>query len=166
MAKSTPTAANLKSVGALFDDPIDAQKAVDELIEEGFPAASITMIQQTTYKEKPKERLHALKERGYIESDVTYFEGCIEQGKTLVSVDRVEEDDVGKVIQVLNKNGSHYNPDGSRNVREDVVGMTGGAALGAAIGGVAGGPVGATLGGVVGAAVGGVAGTKVEESTK
>jgi hypothetical protein len=164
MAKSTPAVGNQKVVGALFDDPINAQKAVNELIEEGFPSASITMIQQNTHREKPKMRRESIEERGFAESDVAYFDGNIEQGKTLVSVADVSSEETGKVIQILNKNGSHYNPDGSRSVRDDVVGMTSGAAVGAAVGAVVGGPVGAAVGGVAGAAVGGALGTKLEDS--
>jgi hypothetical protein len=70
--------------------------------------------------------------------------------------------DPAPVIDIFDKFKAEYNPNGSRNLREDVAGMTVGAVVGAAalgaIGAAVGGPVGAAVGGVAGAVVGGGSG--------
>jgi hypothetical protein len=66
------------------------------------------------------------------------------------------------VIDIFDKYKAEYNPNGSRNLREDVLGMTAGAVVGAvalgAVGAVVGGPVGAAAGLATGAVVGGGSG--------
>ena len=56
--------------------------------------------------------------------------------KTLVAVHNVT--DPTPVIEVFDDHKAEYNPDGSRNLRDDVAGMTVGAVAGAVAGGVAG----------------------------
>jgi uncharacterized membrane protein len=92
-------------------------------------------------------------------------------GKILVTVHNVKNP--GAVIEVFDANHADYNLDGSRNVRQDVAGLTVGVAVGAtagcAAGTVVGGPVGAILGAATGAVVGGGAGAamgKVKEHLK
>jgi uncharacterized membrane protein len=68
----------------------------------------------------------------------------------------VLQQDIQVVFMLDNK--AEYNPDGSRNLRQDVVGMTAGAAIGAIAGGVAGTVVAGPLGGAAGAAAGAVVG--------
>lgn len=153
-----------RQIGALFKDPADAQRAVDELVSEGFPRTDIFLSTEQYLKDKPDVRQRALREGGYIEEDVLYFDKELAEGKTLVSVGHVREEQCGTVIHILNKNGSHYDPDGTRNVRDDVVGMTTGALIGAAMGAVLGGPIGAAVGEVGGGVIGGALGTVKEES--
>ena len=62
--------------------------------------------------------------------------------------------DPSPIIDVFDEYKAQYNPNGSRNLREDVLGMTAGTIVGAA----ALGAVGALVGGPLGAAVGGAAG--------
>jgi hypothetical protein len=70
--------------------------------------------------------------------------------------------DPAPIIDIFDKYDADYNPNGSRNLREDVLGMTTGAVVGAAalgaVGAVVGGPVGAAAGVAVGAVVGGGSG--------
>ncbi len=84
----------------------------------------------------------------------------LREGKVLVVV--YEVTDPAPVIDIFDKFKAEYNPNGSRNLREDVLGMTAGAVVGAAAlgaaGAVVGGPAGAAAGGVVGAIVGGGSG--------
>lgn len=164
MAKSYGTVSDLNVVGALFEDNHNANQAAQELIEEGFSNYDITVDVKLTDKEQKKAFKASLKAKGFEDPDQLYFEKAVEEGKTLVSVTNVPKSKVAAVIEVLNKNGAHYNPDGSRNVRDDVVGMTTGAVVGAAIGAVIGGPVGAAAGFAVGAGAGGAVGKKLEHS--
>jgi hypothetical protein len=109
-------------------------------------------------------------DRGFSKSQADYYDTVIRDGKVLVAVYGVT--DPAPVIDIFDKFNAEYNPNGSRNVREDVVGLTAGAVVGAAalgaVGAVVGGPLGAAVGGVVGAVVGGgsgaAAGKAVEHS--
>jgi hypothetical protein len=162
MATSTKTTNQKKIVGALFDEYQDANRAVDQLVREGYPIGNIALLIQT--EEHPAStRSKALEAVGYQNADRTYFEKAVEEGKTLVSVTNIDEDETGDVISILNENGAHYDPDGSRNVRDDVVGMTTGAAVGAAAGAFVG-PIGAAIGALAGGAIGAAIGTQIEEN--
>jgi len=98
-----------------------------------------------------------LTDRGFADSQARFYDKAVRNGKILVVAYNV--DDASEVIDIFDKYKAEYNPNGSRNVREDVVGMTTGAVVGAAAGGVAGavlgGPVGAAAGAAAGAVVGG-----------
>jgi hypothetical protein len=106
--------------------------------------------------------------RGFAESQAAFYDKAIREGKTLVAVHNVT--DPKPVIDVFDKFGSDFNPNGTRNVRQDVFGMTAGAAIGATALGTAGavvaGPLGAAAGvaagTVVGGALGAAAGKAVE----
>ncbi len=164
MAISQSQVPPYRQIGALFKNPDDAQRAVDELVSEGFPRNDISLSTEQYLKNVPGVRHQALREGGFVEEDVLYFDKELADGKTLVSVGHVLEEQCGTVIHILNKNGSHYDPDGTRNVRDDVVGMTTGALVGAALGAVFGGPIGAAVGEVGGGAIGGTIGKIKEES--
>jgi len=164
MAKSYETVADLNVVGALFEDNHNANEAVQELIEEGFSNYDITVDVKLSDKDQKKAFKASLKAKGYEDPDQLYFEKAVEEGKTLVSVTNVPKKKVPTVIEILNKHGAHYNPDGSRNVRDDVVGMTTGAIVGAAVGAVVAGPVGAAAGFVLGGGAGGAVGSSMEHS--
>src|SRR5437868_741764 len=111
MAKSTPSIGNMRVVGALFEDPKDAIKAAEELREKEL--GPVNTVEPTTYpRGSEAKRREALQNWGYAEKDVTYFDRDIQAGKVLVSTE-VDKSQVPQVIQILNKNGSHYNPDGS-----------------------------------------------------
>jgi hypothetical protein len=163
MATSTKTMNNRKIVGALFDDYHDANRAVDQLVREGFPIGNIALLIQTEGHPSKQDRRRALEAVGYNTADRTYFEKAVEEGKTLVSVTNLDQEESGEVISILNENGAHYDPDGSRNIRDDVVGMTAGAAVGAAAGAFVG-PVGAAIGALAGGAIGAAIGTQIEEN--
>ncbi len=73
-----------------------------------------------------------------------------------------EVPDAAKIIEIFDRFGAESNPDHSRNVRQDVFGLTAGvisgAALGGATGALLGGPVGAAAGIAAGIVAGGAAG--------
>jgi hypothetical protein len=162
MATTTESFTGRKIVGALFEEHHDAQKAVEALLKAGHRSDDIAVLVQVDEKQDKKARQEALKAVGYEDPDRIYFDKSIEEGKTLVSVTNVDAKDTGKVVSILDHNGAHYDPNGDRNVRDDVVGMTSGAAIGAAAGAFAG-PIGAAIGALAGAAVGAVAGSVMEQ---
>lgn len=164
MAISQETIPPYRQVGALFDDAEDAQRAAEKLAEAGFPRRHIVVSTEQYLKDAPETRHEALRAGGYIEEDVLYFDKELVNGKTLVSVANVPESQCGTVIRILNENGSHYDPDGTRNMRDDVMGMTTGAAIGAALGAMLGGPIGMAVGEVGGGVVGSALGRMKEES--
>jgi len=112
--------------------------------------------------------IQAFRDLGVTEQDieeVVSINDTTRNGKILVIVHNVKIP--APIIDIFDANNAEYNPDGSHNIREDVAGLTVGAAAGAALGGAAGaaeggvvgavvaGPVGTTVGAIVGAVVGG-----------
>jgi uncharacterized membrane protein len=102
------------------------------------------------------------------ESQALYYDKAVRNGKILVAVHNVV--DPAPVIEIFDDNKAEYNPDGSRNLRQDVAGMTAGAVVGAVAGAVAGtvvgGPVGGAAGAAAGAVVGGGAGAAAGKATE
>lgn len=164
MAKSQDSVPPYRQVGALFENPLSAERAADELVERGFRRSNIFVSTKHYLKTDPEIRREGLRNGGYVEEDILYMDKELVAGKTLVTVSNVPEKQCGEVIRVLNKNGSHFNPDGTRNVRDDVVGMTTGAVIGAVVGALMGGPAGIAVGEIGGGVIGGALGTLKEES--
>jgi uncharacterized membrane protein len=110
--------------------------------------------------------VQAFRSSGISERDihvvVSLFDS-IRDGKILVTVHNVV--DPGSVIEIFDSHRADYNLDGSRNIRQDVAGLTVGAAMGATAGGATGtfvaGPIGAVIGATAGAVVGGGVGAAV-----
>lgn len=163
MATTTKTSGSSKIVGALFDDHDDALNAVNALLDRGYLPGDIAISRQAGKPKNPKARRKALQEAGYNDPDSHYFDKSIEEGKTLVSVTHVPDIKTGEVVSILDHNGAHYNPDGKRNLRDDVVGMTTGAAIGLAAGAFAG-PLGAAIGALAGSALGATVGAVMEQN--
>ena len=94
--------------------------------------------------------------------------GWYSEGKVLVAV--YEVTDPAPVIDIFDKFKAEYNPNGSRNLRQDVGDMTVGAVVGAAagsiVGSLMGGPLGAAAGAAAGAVVGGGSGAVVGKSAE
>ena len=159
---------NTQIIGGAFSSRKNADKAIEELHELGVPDSDIQVVVLLNDKQASEASRDALVGRGIAESQALFYENAIKNGKILVAVHNVT--DPAPVIEVFDDNKAEYNPDGSRNLRHDVAGMTAGAAAGAVAGGVAGaaaagplgGAVGAAAGAVVGAGVGGAAGKAVE----
>ena len=74
------------------------------------------------------------------------------------------------MIDVFDKYKAEYNPNGSRNLRDDVLAMTTGALVGAAAGGavgaLVGGPAGSAAGAAAGALVGGGSGAAIGKDSE
>lgn len=147
---------NRQIIGGIFANRADADNAVKELRELPIPDQDIQVVVMLDDKQAERAYTDALVGRGIAESQALFYDRAIREGKVLVAVHNVTEP--GPVIDVLDDNGAQHNPDGSRNMRDDVAGMTVGAAAGAVAGGVAGAAVAGPLGGAVGAAAGAVLG--------
>jgi hypothetical protein len=143
-------------IGGTFTDRECADKAVSAFLDLGIPRSDIQTVVQ--FADKPGDGVYRdiLTDRGSAESQAEYYDKQIRDGRVLVVVYNVIEP--ATVIDVFDRFGADHNPDGSRNLRDDVMGMTTGALVGAAAGGAAGtvaaGPLGAAAGAAAGALIG------------
>ena len=155
-------------IGGIFANEDNAEKAVEAFEEIDISSDDIEIIVQLEGEQTEEVYTDLLSDRGFSESQAIYYGEVIHAGKVLVIVSEVS--DPAPIIDVFNKFKAEYNPDGSRNLRDDVAGMTVGAAVGAAAGGVAcaviGGPVGAAAGVAAGAVVGGGSGAAVGKAVE
>jgi hypothetical protein len=151
---------NYQIIGGVFSERKNADKAIQALHELGIPDSNVQVVVMLDEKEAKDAYRNALVGRGVSESQALYYDQAIRSGKILVAVHNVT--DPAPIIEVFDDYKAEYNPDGSRNLREDVFGLTAGAVVGAVAGGVAGtmvaGPVGTAVGAAAGAVVGGGAG--------
>jgi hypothetical protein len=151
---------NSQIIGGTFSNRENADKAVQAFRELGIPEQNIQVVVQLNDRQANEAYTDALVGRGVSESQALFYDKAIREGKILVAVHNVIQPT--PVIEVFDRHGAEYNPDGSRNLRDDVIGMTAGAAAGAVAGGAIGtavaGPLGTAAGAVIGAVVGGGAG--------
>lgn len=147
-------------IGGTFSDRENADKAVKAFQDLGISAEDIQVLVQLSDQQARDVYTDILTDRGYADSQARYYDQVIHDGKILVTIYDVT--DPAPVIDIFDRFKAEYNPNGSRNVRQDVLGMTTGAVVGAAVGGVAGavvgGPIGAAAGGAAGAVLGGGSG--------
>ncbi len=142
-------------IGGTFSNRENADNAVKAFVDAGVPATDIQMVVQLS--EQPKAAYtEILSDRGFAESQAHYYDQAIRDGKVLVAVSNVV--DPAPIIDIFDKYKAEYNPDGGRNVRHDVGGMTAGAVVGAVAGGIVGTAVAGPVGGAAGAAAGAVVG--------
>jgi len=160
MPQTINKTADLQIIAGVFSDRKKADEATVAFRELGVPAQDLQVILQPEKTRKVAVDVDELHERGLSEAQARYYDKAIRAGKTFIAVHNVT--DPTPVIEIFDRYGAEYNPDGSRNVRDDVTGMTAGtgagAIVGAAAGLVAGGPVGAAVGAAAGAVIGGGAG--------
>jgi hypothetical protein len=147
-------------IGGIFSNEENAEKAMEAFEELDISPDDIEIIVQLEGEQVEDVYTDILSDRGFSEYQAIYYGKVIREGKVLVVVSEVT--DPAPIIDIFDKYKAEYNPNGSRNLREDVAGMTMGALAGAAAGGVTGavigGPVGAAAGLAAGAVVGGGAG--------
>ena len=157
------TSQGARIIGATFVRRADAELAAEALEAIGISPINIQIVVQLNAHSAGKIYAELLADRGFSAEMAEYYGRLIRKGRTLVAVYDVVE--AGPVIDILDEFRAKYNPDGSRHVRDDVIGMTTGALVGAAACGAAGaavsGPVGAALGAAAGAMLGGGSGTVV-----
>jgi hypothetical protein len=155
-------------IGGIFANEDNAEKAIEAFEELDISPDDIEIIVQLEGDQAEDVYTDILSDRGFSEYQAIYYGKVIREGKVLVVVSEVT--DPAPVIDIFDKFKAEYNPNGSRNLRDDVAGMTVGAAVGAAAGGVAGavigGPVGAAAGVAAGAVVGGGSGAAVGKAVE
>ena len=158
-------------IAGVFSDPENANKATVAFQQIGVSSRDIQTLVQPDKNATGKVYTTDLQERGIAEPQAHYYDAAIRKGKTFIAIHNVT--DPKPVIEVFDRFGAEYNPDGSRNVRQDVSGLTAGtgagAVVGAGVGLVTGGPIGAAVGAAAGAVLGGSAGAaagKVAEHSK
>ncbi|HUB68083.1 MAG TPA: hypothetical protein VL981_11420 [Candidatus Methylacidiphilales bacterium] len=155
-------------IAGVFSKPENASRAVEQFNKKGIPDTDIQVVFELDGKDAEEAFRASLIGRGFAESQALFYDRAVRSGKVLVAVYDVT--DPAEVIEIFDRFGAEANPDGSRNVRQDVFGMTAGAVSGAALGGATGaalgGPIGATAGiaagVVIGAGAGAAAGKAVE----
>jgi hypothetical protein len=147
-------------IGGIFANEENAGKAVEAFEELDFTSDDIEVFVQLDDDQDEDVYIDVLSDRGFSVFNANNYDKEIREGKVLVVVYDVT--DPAPVIDIFDKFKAEYNPNGSRNLREDVLGMTTGAIVGAAalgaVGAVVAGPVGAVAGGVAGAVAGGGSG--------
>jgi hypothetical protein len=161
---------DLQIIGGTFTKREDAERAIAAFRNLGVPDQNIQVIVQLDENKADQAYSEGMVSRGFASSQAEFYDKAIREGKTLVAVHNVTQPK--PIIDVFDQYGSDYNPNGTRNVRQDVFGMTAGAAIGATALGTAGaviaGPIGAAAGvaagTVVGGAIGAAAGKAVEHS--
>jgi hypothetical protein len=159
---------DLQIIAGVFSKREDSERAIAAFRDLGVPDQNIQVVVQLDEKQAKDAYTEAMVGRGFAESQAAFYDKAIREGKTLVAVHNVT--DAKPIIDVFDRFGSDFNPNGTRNVRQDVFGMTAGAAVGATalgtVGAVVAGPIGAAAGvaagTVVGGAIGAAAGKAVE----
>jgi len=131
-----------RNIGGVFSKRDNADKAIQAFRELGVP----------------EQNIH----------EVVSLYDTVRAGKILVTVHNVKEP--APIIEIFDLYQAEYNLDGSRNVRQDVAGLTVGTTVGATAGAVTGtfvgGPVGAAVGAATGAVVGGGLGSVIGKATE
>ena len=147
-------------IAGAFSSREDADRAIAAFRNLGIPDANLQVVVQLDESQAKNAYSDAMVGRGFAQSQAEFYDKAIREGKTLVAVHNVI--DAKPVIDVFDQYKSDFNPNGTRNVRQDVFGMTAGAAIAATALGTAGaviaGPVGAAAGVAAGTALGGALG--------
>ncbi|MCE0482909.1 MAG: general stress protein [Methylacidiphilales bacterium] len=147
---------NRQIIGGVFSNRKNADEAIKAFRQRGIPEQDLQVVVKLTDDQADDAYSAALVGRGFAESQALFYDKAIRNGKILVAVHNVV--DPAPIIEIFDDNKAEYNPDGSRNLRQDVFGMTAGAVAGAIAGGAAGTAVAGPIGGAVGAAAGAVVG--------
>jgi hypothetical protein len=160
MAQTISKNNNTQIIGGTFSQRENADQALQAFRELGIPEQNLQVVVQLDDRQANRAYTDAMVGRGVAESQAMFYDQAVREGKILVAVHNVVEPK--PVIDVFDRYKAEYNPNGSRNLRDDVAGMTVGAAAGvaagAAIGTAVAGPIGTAAGAVIGAVVGGGAG--------
>ena len=155
-------------IAGVFSDPKNADKASAAFQKLGVLSQDIQFLAQPDKNAVDKVYTSDLEDRGIAEPQARYYDEAIRKGKTFIAVHNVTNPK--PVIEIFDRFGAEYNPDGSRNVRQDVAGLTAGtgagAVVGAGVGLVTAGPVGAAVGAAAGAVVGGGSGAAVGKAVE
>ena len=137
MPETISKSRNRRTIGGVFANRDNADKAIEAFLHAGVSEVDIHVI--------------------------VSINDTVRAGRVRVDVHNVK--DPAPIIEIFDTHKAEYNLDGTRNLRQDVAGLTVGAAAGAAAGGATGtlvaGPVGTAVGAATGAVVGGGVGAVV-----
>jgi hypothetical protein len=147
-------------IAGIFSDRENADKAVLAFRELNIPEKNIQQVVQSDEMQAVDGDTDLVEGRGFSKAQAVYYAGALGEGKILVAVYEVDES--APIIDIFNRCKAEFNPNGSRNVREDVLGMTATAIAGAAIGAAVGGPAGVVAGAIMGGSLGASAGKALE----
>jgi hypothetical protein len=168
MPETISSTNNLQIIGGTFSNRDNADQAIEAFRQLGIPEQNMQVVIQLDDRQADQAYTDTLTARGVSELQAFFYDEAIRNGKTLVVVHNVINP--APVIDVFDRYKAEYNPNGSRNLRDDVLGMTAGAAVGAAALGAAGavvaGPLGAAAGVAAGALLGGGAGAAAGKSAE
>jgi hypothetical protein len=160
MPKTVTKTSEGQIIGGTFSNHDNADKAVKAFQGLGIAPSNIQVLVQLNEIQAKDVYTDILSDRGFSESQARYYDKVVSEGNILVAV--YEVTDPAPIIDIFDRCKAEYNPNGSRNLRQDVLGMTTGAVVGAvalgAVGAVVAGPVGAAAGVAAGAVVGGGSG--------
>jgi hypothetical protein len=147
-------------IAGIFSNRENAGRAVLAFQKLNIPEENIQLVIQSDEKQSLDGTTSLVEGHGFSKSQSVYYASALGAGKILVAVYEVDES--APIIDIFNNYKAEYNPNGSRNVRDDVLGMTATAIVGAAIGASVGGPSGVVVGAIIGGSLGAVAGKAVE----
>ena len=155
-------------IGGIFSSRENADQAIRAFEYLDISPENIQVLSQLDEEKAIEAYTDILTDRGFSASQARYYDRAVRGGKILITV--YEVTDPGLIIDVFDKYNAEHNPNGSRNLREDVLGMTTGAIVGAAaffaVGAAFGGAAGAAAGAIAGAVVGGGSGAVVGKATE
>jgi hypothetical protein len=152
MAQTIATTQLGQIIGGIFKTRAQADQAIQAFAALPVTHENIQIVEHLSDKEIKHAYTQDLVDRGVAETQARYYDKEVRSGKILVVIHEVTNP--GPIIHIFDAYYAEYNPDGSRNLRQDVIGMTAGVAIGAAVGGTVGGIVGGPLGAVAGVAAG------------
>jgi hypothetical protein len=139
-------------IAGAFSDREDAEKAISAFEDAGVNPANIQIHQKRA--NPPYSRFPS--EGGVSTSQTNYYDAAVRKGQIVVTV--CEVNDPALIIDIFDAYHASYIPNASRNLRQDVLGMTAGAAMGGTAGGVGGAVVGGSPGAAAGLAAGALVG--------
>jgi hypothetical protein len=121
MPKTTDKIYEGQIIGGVFTSRADADGAIEALQELEIASDDIEEFVQVDKTHSKEAHLEILSERGLSETQAIYYDKLVREGNILVVVYDVT--DPSAIIDVFDEYEAHYNPNGSRNLREDVPGM-------------------------------------------
>jgi hypothetical protein len=151
-------------IAGIFSSRQNADMAILGFRRLNIPEKNIQEVIQSDEKQAGEIESSLVNGHGFSKAQAVYYSSALGVGKILVAV--YEADESAPIIDVFDRYKAEYNPNGSRNVRDDVLGMTAGAIVGAAVGAVVGGPPGVLAGAGVGAVLGGGMGACAGEAVE
>jgi hypothetical protein len=106
-------------IGGIFTDRHDADGAIEALEELEISSEDIEEFVQLDQARSKEAHTKILSERGFSEGQAFYYDKLVRGGNILLVVYNVT--DPSPIIDVFDEYKAQYNPNGSRNLREEVI---------------------------------------------